>query len=365
MELIEYLTKHGLNRLTEEYFIKVKRHTVYPNLFLLSYDFLNSPLSEKVVQQCRGIILDEDKNWSIISYPFDKFFNYGEPNAATIDWSTAKVYEKLDGSLVVLYFNNYSSKWEVSTSGTPDAEGVIKSYKSLTFNKLFWQTWNSLGYQLPEDVDCCFMFELLTPYNIVIVRPKVSAIVLHGVRNLPSLKEDNPEIFAAKYDWECVQRFDLSSWEDVLAASSNLEPLASEGYIVCDDKFNRVKVKSPEYVALAHTKGGLSDRRLLEIIVNAEGDEVLSYFPEWLPIYQNIQAKYEALVEEIVENYQAIASISATPKEFATLAIQHTYSGILFGLRSGKLTSVKAGLKSMPFAKVEALIQLDFIAIIN
>ena len=55
---------------------------------------MGSPL----VAECRGIILDEQDDWRVVSYPFDKFFNYNESKAAVLDWSQGvDVYEKLDG----------------------------------------------------------------------------------------------------------------------------------------------------------------------------------------------------------------------------------------------------------------------------
>ena len=106
MELQDYLINRGLTQLVEEYKIKVNRHSAIDNLVCLKYSQLESPIGEKIVQQCRGIILDEVNNWEIVSYPYDKFFNYGEAHAPELDWMSAKVYEKLDGSLMTLYFYN-------------------------------------------------------------------------------------------------------------------------------------------------------------------------------------------------------------------------------------------------------------------
>ncbi len=39
-----------------------------------------------------------------------------------LDWTSAAVYEKLDGSLAVLYY--YKDEWWVSSSGMPDATGT-------------------------------------------------------------------------------------------------------------------------------------------------------------------------------------------------------------------------------------------------
>lgn len=30
------------------------------------------------MRECRAIILDRDNDWKVVSYPYNKFFNYGE-----------------------------------------------------------------------------------------------------------------------------------------------------------------------------------------------------------------------------------------------------------------------------------------------
>jgi len=39
---------------------------------------------------------------------------------------------------------------------------------------------------------------------------------------------------------------------EVVSASKKLNPALAEGFVVCDANFNRLKIKSPSYVALAH-----------------------------------------------------------------------------------------------------------------
>ena len=66
---------------------------------LLQYQQLNSDFSSRVVQECRGSIFaqNEDGSWKYVCRPFDKFFNYGQAEAVSIDWNTARVLEKIDG----------------------------------------------------------------------------------------------------------------------------------------------------------------------------------------------------------------------------------------------------------------------------
>lgn len=46
-----------------------------------------------VLSECRGLVLDSKDNWKLVCFPYRKFFNFSEPNAATIDWNNVKVYE--------------------------------------------------------------------------------------------------------------------------------------------------------------------------------------------------------------------------------------------------------------------------------
>jgi len=80
------------------YDIDIKRSEGF---ILLSYG-PESDFRIEVVRECRGIILDETDNYRPVCVPFFKFGNYGEPYADDIDWNTARVQDKIDGSLINL-----------------------------------------------------------------------------------------------------------------------------------------------------------------------------------------------------------------------------------------------------------------------
>jgi hypothetical protein len=63
---------------------------------MFKYSQQSSDFSNDIVKECRGIILDED-TLEPVSIPYFKFFNVGEPNAAEVDWASAKVLQKIDG----------------------------------------------------------------------------------------------------------------------------------------------------------------------------------------------------------------------------------------------------------------------------
>jgi hypothetical protein len=344
MELQQYLREHGLEKLIADYSIKSVTHKQYPHLISLKYSQIDSPMAEKIVQQCRGIVLDRSNNWEIVSYPYDKFFNYGEGNgevfySAAIDWSSAKVYEKLDGSLMTLYF--YDGAWRVQSSGTPDAAGEVSGF-GFSFADLFWRVWQELGYQLPKDTKHCFMFELVTKYNRVVVQPKLNQLILHGVRHVPSRQESDPQVWTELHGWELVKTYPLTDWTTVIEAAKELNPMESEGYIVCDRAFNRVKIKSPQYVAIAHLR-----------------EEFLTYFPEWTELYQTMKVRYLELVEEIDAAVIKYSSIEVQ-KDFALAIKDLPYSGMLFSLRRGKAKTVRECLQNTTVQKLEELMGVDY-----
>lgn len=112
------------------YFIKISDDNMFGrNLVLLKYDQLNSDLGNDIVQECRGLILDSD-TFDIVSYPFNKFFNYGESHASSIDWDSAYVTQKLDGCV------SFDTMVKTTVGDVPmkDICDHPDKYQVLTFN---------------------------------------------------------------------------------------------------------------------------------------------------------------------------------------------------------------------------------------
>lgn len=323
--------------LATKFAVKNTRHPKYQNLVLLKYHQIESPFAEPIVRECRGLILDETDNWAVVSRSFDKFFNHGEGHAASIDWSTARVQEKLDGSLCVLYY--YDGVWHVQTSGMPGADGEVNGL-GYSFASLFWKVFEAMKFPLPlaANADLCWAFELTTPWNRVVVPHKEERLTLLAVRNrVTGIESWNVAPYPA------VRSFPLQSIEDVTATFSALNPMEQEGYVIVDAACNRIKVKHPGYVAIHHLRDGFGPRRLVEIIRSGEAPELLTYYPEWKPKFEEIQVRYDALVAEIEADYAHLKGIE-TQKDFAIEAVKTKCSGALFRLRKGQCASVKAHL---------------------
>lgn len=346
--------------LLTSYGVSSKRHPVYPNLVQFKYHQFESPLQLPLVREARGIILDEADNWRVIAWPFEKFFNHGEQLAATIYWPGARVQEKVDGSLIILY--HYAGKWHAATSGMPDAGGQVNGF-AMTFADLFWQTIGPAffdGIKEPWLEDTTFLFELSAPENRVVVRNTERKVTLLGARmRLDGTWATGCQEFARRYGLTHVREFPLTSLDAALATFETMDPLQQEGYVIVDSSWNRIKVKHPGYVAIhgMRGEGALSPKRVLNLIREGETTEILAHFPEWKPAFDKIQGYYSDFIREVERDFRQLRDLP-TQKDFALEAVKTRCSAALFQLRSGRVSSVAEYLAGAQIDSVAELLRL-------
>lgn len=336
MLLQEYLRKGNTPEdLNREFAVKIHRHPKYPELVQFSYDQIESPMQEKIVQECRGVILNSNDNWKIVCRSFDKFFNLGEPNAAKIDWDSARVQEKLDGTLINLYW--YDDRWNVATTGSPDGGGQVGDFE-FTFSELFWKVFYDMGFSIENlgpSKDLTISFELMTPFNKIVVRHRESKICLIGVRNHVQGYQVAMHQIPSSQPIPRVREFQFYSELEILNSFRLMDATEQEGYVVIDKFFNRIKIKHPRYVILHHVKSSMTVKKMLSLIMIGEAGEVVSYFPEYDELYQRLSFNLEVLTGTVMREYSKIQHLE-TQKEFALEAVKHPFSSYLFRLRKGE-----------------------------
>lgn len=352
--VVHWLNQPGrsLAQLEAEYFITAKRHKLYTNLVQLKYSQIESDFNNPMVRECRGIILDENHDWEVVAWPFSKFGNYGESYVPAIDWASARIQEKLDGSLMILYHYNYA--WQVATSGTPDASGEVNGM-GWTFKDLFWDVWKSKGYQNPSvyEENLTFMFELMTPFNKIVVHHARPDLKLIGIRNRVTGMEVN---VSSHVRWDRVREFDhTDSIETLKKTFDIIDPTKQEGYVVVDKYNQRVKVKHPGYVRLHHLRDSLTPRGIMKVIQAGEDAEVVASFPEWTDVFADLKAAFEGLAMELEQAWLQ-AKLLVPRKNFAEQAKKTRVPAILFLLLDGRIQTAKEGL--MKFMQVDALMNL-------
>lgn len=336
------------------YFIKISEDTMYgKNLVLLKYDQLNSDLGNAIVQECRGLILDSD-TFDIVCYPFNKFFNYGESHAASIDWGSAYVTQKIDGSIVKVV-NMGNGNFLISTNGCIDAykcevsndygtpfknfgELAMEGFKFYGITKKDFPTLFAEGFT--------YIFELTSPWNQVVVKFDETKMNLIGVRDNNTCQEIFYKDHSLANVFNTPKIYPIKSIEDCVKAAQEL-PENNEGYVVCDKDFNRIKVKSPLYLQLHYMAGNQvwSPSRVMDIIRANEVSEYLAYFPKFKVAFDKLNEKYLDLIRKVdvlcgeIEFLMA-SGIIKTKKDLAMWVFasdeRKKFQGFVFGLFDGK-----------------------------
>jgi len=321
---------------------------------LFKYNQIKSDLSLDIVQEARGLILDRKNNWEVLSFPFKKFFNYGEDYAASIDWDTAKVFEKCDGTCSVLY--HYDNEWKMHTLGTVEGEGPVHVDDLIsvpfdgTFSDLFFYSWNQVyGKDKLEGLNenFVYVFELMTPYNIVVKEHKNYKLKLLAVRNRNTLNEYDLERFSDQFDIPHVYDFSDPNIDELKNSLGNFQP-DEEGYVVCDKDFNRIKLKNPDYVMRHKMRDSVISRKngVLEVVLNEEEDDFISTFPDLKSDIKDVKSSLQKLISFLENKYESFDGQHVDPqdseerKEFALKVkenVPHSMQGYMFQ----RLTSSK------------------------
>lgn len=120
--ICNFIKEHPDNwrELLAEKQIKVKDDPVLP-LSIFNYEDL-ADFSDPVVQEARGIIINTE-TLDVTAWPFRKFGNSHESYADPIDWNSARVQEKIDGSIVKLW-HLIGDQWMLSSNSCINASDV-------------------------------------------------------------------------------------------------------------------------------------------------------------------------------------------------------------------------------------------------
>ena len=361
----EYLHEHGYESFEADHGIKAKsdgRHLI------LSYDQIAVNWNEFYGWVCRGLVLDVI-SYEVLAFPFCKFFNNVEEAwVDEIDWSSAEVYNKLDGTLFIRWYSPYRDEFVVTTRfQLPDeVESNKIMHSNITWGQLFRLATEHMELNSDEDLTTCY--EVCSPFNQIVVQypdPLAKLIMIRDNKTFDEqsirMEKDAPERFD--------ERFDLNKQTDIEAFACTLDGKESEGFVVVDADFNRMKIKTPSWKVFCSLSQSVhsSLRCQVEAVMDENNDveELAKDFPH---VGQTL-LRIQQIIQDIITEHQQIYDIYKDleeQKQFA-IAIQDRkvpFSSVLFQLRAGKINSIAEGfykIQSKYLASVVAdKLQLTF-----
>lgn len=334
---------------------------------------MNADFNDPVVQEARGIILDTDM-MKVVCWPFRKFGNWNEPYADTIDWNSAQVQQKIDGSIIKFYFHN---GWKIATNGMIDAndaecgQTIGKTFadlvkESINYPELMGNLLNDMAHSI-HVVNFTYIFELVSPENRIVIPYPENRLYLLGVRHNVSGQEIPFDKLPSWKDFARPAIYPCSDFDGCLKFmnehfNNNPEQITDEGFVVVDKNWHRIKIKTQEYVDLHHKIANhtLSASKIVDYLLHtpSELDEVLSVIHnpvvhQAVDFYRN---ELEILTEEIdfyLNHARAeYGALGQDRKKFAARFSQDAWKGFAFTAISNKDATALLLLQKMPVSKV-------------
>lgn len=305
-----------LDRLVSEGYITRRKHPS-EDLFILNY----TPKTQyegfwnETTMSCRGLIVDP--SGAIRARCFKKFFNLEEVHHEVVSRTAAsmpfKVYDKVDGSLGILYW--IGDEPFIATRGSFDSQQARRA--------------NEILKSRPRPGlrrDFTYLVEIVYPANRICVDyGSKEDLVLLAVMDT----ETGGEVFGepapfAKTD-EISEVSDFSSMK-----SLNLPN--REGFVVRFEDSFRFKIKFEDYVRLHSMIFSVSSRSIWRSMM--EGREIpMDMLPDevykWVGSERDsIRKEYDIVVGEAERVFSEIRHLDR--KDFAARALEYKCSGVLF-----------------------------------
>lgn len=317
----------------EELKIKVKFSS---NFAIFNYD-IDADFSNPIVQEARGIVIDLNE-LKPVAWSFRKFGNYHESYADSIDWTTARVQDKLDGSIVRTWFNKYTNEWHWSTNGMINAnEAVVNSPIAHNFLQLIKLAENYKDIDFDSlNKDYTYTFELVSPENQIVVKYDKTYLWHTGTRNnitgdelIVDIGIKHPKEYAVNNFDDCLKAAEALNKNDIVNY---------EGFVVVDKDWHRIKVKNTSYIFFHHfTNGQIVNKSIiLEYLKSDDCDidiliETFKDYEDVIRFYDSQIRTLEAEVQNFINNARKIyEQVNYDRKALAMMIKDHRFAGFGF-----------------------------------
>ena len=286
---------------------------------------------DEITKQCRGLILDKEGN--VVAKSFDKFFNYEELTLKDVPEETFEVFEKLDGSLGILFW--YQGKWILSSKGSFTSDQAIKGKQILN------QKYNV--EVLPKGYTT--VVEIIYPENRIVCDygSDEVLVVLSMISNVSGkeLDYDSMMSFNDVSKIPVVKKYDGIKNYDTLKSSIGND---REGYVIRFKNGFRMKIKGEEYVRLHRILTGFSNVSIWEYLKEKKNfQELLSRVPDEFDLWvketaKDLTIRYENIQKEYTWIYEHIMRVENANdrKVFAEYSKRYSHPSILFNMLDEK-----------------------------
>jgi len=326
MKKLEKIDWKVLQEYIDKKLIIINKHPEY-DLWILNYskETQFTKAWDEYTLSCRGLVIDADGN--IIARPFEKFMNYEEYDPSKIDWlQDFDAFEKMDGSLIILFYYRSVSKWIVASRGSFTSEQALEAQKMLRVFLKYVDDYKFIVGIL--NTYFTYLFEILYPENrIVLDYGERRELVLLAAIDTSSGEELAYNMMAAKYSeyFTVVKKLELKSFDE-LRQLINAGEDNKEGVVIRFTNGFRLKMKFAEYCRLHVIVTNISNLIVWEHLKNDDDlEEILDRVPDEFNIWlkktiDSLKKEFNKIEFQALINFDEIHSLDR--KSFAIEAIK-------------------------------------------
>jgi hypothetical protein len=366
-----------LEKLEKYYTDGLLHKQTHPTLDLTIWNYSPKVQYEKlwdeITLQCRGLVTNS--KGKIVARPFKKFFNYEEYKPEEIPNEDYVVYEKMDGSLGILFYyeyelteerryniwfnNNYETGMErfFDPNNIPDYDNPY--YEPTPKTKGEWILATRGSFTSPQAIkgkeildrhdisawrkDNTYLFEIIYPQNRIVVDygDEEKLVVIGGIHT-----ETGEEIPDSSLFWTQDSGFEVvttyKTWGEGYDLLKEEISKDREGYVIRFKSGFRMKIKGDEYVRLHRILTNISNRDIWEYLKDEKSfDELLEKVPDefnnWVKeTVRDLTVRFDNINKDYIEIYENLKSRNLDRRDFANRAKQFRHSNILFNMLDGK-----------------------------
>lgn len=314
-----------LNKYYEEGWLIKQTH---PTLPLTIWNYSQTTQYEgkwdEVTMMCRGLVTDDMGN--IVARPFKKFFNLEEGKHTPT--SEFDVYEKMDGSLIIVF---WYWGWVVASRGSFTSEQAIGA------SKIFF---DELDHNF--SIGITYLFEFTAPWNRIVVDygEKPNLTLLGAIRTDDETEAtwEQLKMIGVGANCDVVKKYDgISDYSTLKGMIGN----NAEGFVIRFSNGDRMKIKGEEYLRLHKIMTEVSTKSVWEILSNGDNMEGLlkdvpdEFYSKIKEYERELVIQFNQLEEEYQNHFDSIKGLGIR-KYFAQSARMFKYPSILFAMLDGK-----------------------------
>jgi RNA ligase len=338
-------------------------------------------LWDDITMQCRGLVTNSKGD--IVARPFKKFFNYEEHKPEDIPNEEYEVYEKMDGSLGILFYyeyelsdekryniwfnNNYETGMErfFEPNNLPDFDDPY--YEPTPKTKGEWIMATRGSFTSPQAIkgkellgkynferlhqDYTYLFEIIYKENRIVCEYDYEDIVLLGMietksGNEVNIRSSNNDIrlknMISNIGFRVVMLY--KTWGEGYDILKEEIQKDREGYVIRFKNGFRMKIKGEEYCRLHKILTNISNRDIWEYLKDDKPlDEIIDKVPDefydWVKKtssdlknqFYKIESDYRLYFLRIMNDVKCVDK-----KSFAEFAKKYDHPSILFSLYDNK-----------------------------